>query len=164
MKTIFVLLMCSVPMFAYGDEAQIMISIENVSEVEFGNESHPGFTLNIPQELNEGDLISAYLKVNAKAGDDCESNHFEIQVAQIVNGEILVPSGKTRPASEVADYEDYEALYIDIEPILADCLSASEYSPIVVVGGISEDSISCGDLSILDSDNNLWGEIIIYYR
>ncbi len=156
-------LLLFLPTLLWAEQWSHEVLAEDVDLTTIMGEPVYKFELVLPDGIDGDDVISAVLEVRSKTDSECETSHYEIQVAAYEDNSIILPSGKPRPPSEVSDSETYESLWIDVDSIIEDALEASKESVCVVLGSLSSDAYGCWDVIELDDEAGVWAQFKLYY-
>jgi len=114
---------------------------------------------NVPEA---SDLLEASLELVLTPDSPEGAPFVEVQAAAWVRGAPVIPTGKTGYVAEIAaDRGEDATVYLDITPILADALAASESELTLVVGAIAEDTLPGATVIPWDSNQGIYGIVRI---
>ncbi len=145
--------------WSQAERIEVTIPTDAVLDIELSGGSYPGFALEMPEEVSMENFLTAQLEIRASRSVDCQDDFFEVEVAHLVNGSPVIPFRKTGYVSEFSMAEGTTSLYMDLSAILRHCLLEEVQDMTLILGAMSEDIASCGELSPLDPSEGAWAAI-----
>ncbi len=158
------LIILSLPVWGQAETIEIEVTLEEILTLSIGENTYPGFVLELPTQVTEESFVKASLAVRAQRSSGCEEEFFTVQVAHLENGVPVVPARKTGFVSEMGFGEAPEDLYLDLTAMLRHCLASGIEDPTLILGTIGESQIDCAQLEALDPSQGLWAKVQVLTR